>query len=374
MTNAKTSFLRFGFLKAGFFAAVVALAPIIGWAQSRGVVNVYNWSDYIDEDTLRDFERQTGIKVNYDVYDSNDILETKLLAGRTGFDVVVPTNTYLARLIQAKVLRPLDKAKLPNLRHMDPELMRRLEKYDPGNQHAVIYMWGTSGIGINVDKVRAAMPNAPIDSLRMLFDPAVVSRLASCGVTMLDAPDEIIPAALKYLGLNPDSKDPEVLAKAEEVLMKVRPFIRKFHSSQYINDLANGDVCVAFGWSGDILQAQTRAEEAKNRVRIEYYIPREGALQWFDNFAVPVDAPNFDNAMAFINYMMDPRVVAKNSNYISYPNGNAASVKYIDKSVTENPNIFPPKRVVDRLYTISPNTQAQQRIFTRIWTRVKGAS
>lgn len=352
-------------------AAVIALGATWASAQNR-VVNVYNWSDYIDEETLQEFTKQTGIRVNYDVYDSNDILETKMLAGRTGFDVIVPTNTYLARMIQAGVLRPLDKSKLPNLRHMDPVLMQRMQKYDPNNEHAVIYMWGTSGIGINVDKVRAAMPNAPVDSLRMIFDPAVVSKFQSCGVTILDAPDEVIPAALAYLGIDPDSKKQEDLAKAEEVLMKIRPFIRKFHSSQYINDLANGDICVAFGWSGDILQAQARAEEANNKVKVEYYIPKEGALQWFDNFAVPKDAPNFDNAMAFINFMMDPKVVAKNSNYIAYPNGNASSIKYLDKDVASDPNIFPPKRVIDRLYTISPNTQAQQRAFTRIWTRVKG--
>jgi putrescine transport system substrate-binding protein len=357
-------------------AAVVALGALPAWPLSaqEKVVNVYNWSDYIDQTIIEDFTKATGIKVRYDVYDSNDLLETKLLAGKTGYDVVVPTNGYLARQIKAKVLAKLDKAKLPNLKHMDKELMARMAKYDPDNAHSVIYLWGTTGIGVNVDKIKQRMPKAPLDSLKMIFDPTVVAKFADCGVHLLDAPDEIIGAALKYIGEDPDSKNPDVLAKAEGVLKKIRPHIRKFHSSQYINDLANGDICLAFGWSGDILQAGTRATEAKKGVTVEYHLPKEGAIQWFDSFAIPADAPNKDNAHAFINYMMTPAVIAKASNFVQYPNGNKDSQKLIAKEVTENVNVFPPPAVVKRLYTLTPYDQKTQRLVTGIWTRVKGGS
>jgi putrescine transport system substrate-binding protein len=353
--------------------AAMVLGAGMAAAQQK-VVNVYNWSDYIDEKILEDFTRETGIKVVYDVYDSNDILETKLLAGKTGYDVVVPTNNYLARLIQAGVLGKLDKAKLPNLQYMDRELMGRMANYDPGNDHAVIYLWGTTGIGLNAEKIKARMKNPPANSLSMVFDPAVVAKFADCGVNMLDAPDEVIPAVLRYLGENPNSKDPAVLRKAEDQLKKVRPFIRKFHSSQYINDLANGDTCLAFGWSGDVLQAKARAEEAKNGVKIQYLLPKEGALQWFDSFAVPADAPNRDNAHAFINYLMNPRVIAKASNKVQYPNANRDSIKYVDKEAMADDDIWPKAETIKKLYTITPNKQNEQRLFTRIWTAVKGGS
>ncbi len=343
------------------------------FAQQK-VVNVYNWSDYIDDKILEDFTKETGIKVVYDVYDSNDILETKLLAGKTGYDVVVPTNNYLARLIQAGVLAKLDKGKLPNLVHMDKELMGRMANYDAGNDHAVIYLWGTTGIGLNAEKIKARVKNPPANSLAMIFDPALVSKFADCGVNMLDAPDEVIPAVLKFLGENPNAKDAATLAKAEAQLKKVRPYIRKFHSSQYINDLANGDTCLAFGWSGDILQAKSRADEAKNGVKVQYLLPREGALQWFDSFAVPVDAPNKDNAMAFIDYMMNPKVIARASNKVQYPNGNKDSIKFVDKEAMADEDVWPKPEAIKRLYTITPNNQQQMRSFTRVWTSVKGGS
>lgn len=357
-------------------AAAFALAAIMALpALAQGKeVRVYNWSDYIDPAILEDFQKETGIKVIYDTYDSNDILETKMLAGKTGYDVIAPTNNYLARLIQANVLAKLDKGKLPNLRHMDGELMGRLAKYDPGNQHAVIYMWGTTGIGLNADKVRARIKNPPANSLAMIFDPAIVSKFADCGVNLLDAPDEMIPAALKWVGEDPNSKDPRALAKAEEAFMKIRPYIRKFHSSQYINDLANGDSCLAFGWSGDILQAKTRAEEAKNGVRVQYLVPKEGALQWFDSFAVPADAPNAENAHVFINYMMRPAVIAKATNFVKYPNGNKDALRLVDKEAKADRDVFPTPEMIRTLYTLNPNNQAQQRVFTRIWTKIKGAS
>ena len=242
---------------AGLVGAVSLLAA--AGASAQGVLNVYNWTDYIDPKILREFEAKTGTKLRYDTYDSNDVLETKMLAGKTGYDIIVPTSTYLARMIGAGVLAPLDKAKIPNLRHMDEELMARLARSDPGNVHGVIYLWGTTGIGLNADKIKARMAKPPANSLAMVFDPAIVATFADCGVNFLDAPDEMIPAALRYLGLDPNAKDEASVAKAEAQLLKVRPFVRKFHSSQYVNDLANGDICLAFGWSGDILQAKARA-------------------------------------------------------------------------------------------------------------------
>jgi len=351
--------------------AVLAVLPMPAAAQDK-VVNVYNWSDYIDPQILKDFEAETGIKVRYDVYDSNDTLESKLLAGKTGYDIVVPTQYYMARQVQAKLLQPLDKSKLPNLKNLDPVLMQRLARYDPGNNHAVIYMWGTSGIGLNPDKIKQRMPNPPANSLRMLFDPEVVSKFADCGVEVLDAPDEIMVAAMKYLGLDPNSKDADSIGKAEALLLKVRPYIRKFHSSQYINDLANGDACLAYGFSGDILQARTRAEEAKKGVRVQYLLPREGAQQWFDVMTIPADAPHVDNAHVFINYILQPKVIAKITNAVQYPNAVPASQQFVDKEAMADKDVFPPASALGRLYTVEPFKQAEQRLLTRAWTRVKG--
>jgi putrescine transport system substrate-binding protein len=354
----------------GLAAAVLLFASGPALAQAR-VVNVYNWSDYIAKDVLQQFERESGIKVRYDTFDSNDVLQTKLLAGKTGYDVVVPTSTFLANQIAAGALRKLDKAKLPNLKNLDPELMARLGKIDPGNQYAVIYLWGTTGIGINRDKVKAALANPPSNSLAMVFDPAVVAKFAPCGVSLLDAPDEVVPAALRFLGLNPDSKAPADLAKAEAQLLKIRPYVRKFHSSQYINDLANGDGCLALGWSGDVLQARQRAIEAKNKVAVQYLLPREGALQWFDTLAIPTDARNLDNAHAFINFLLKPEVIARITNEVKYPNAVPASLARVSKEAKEDADVFPPPAVVKQLYTVTPPNQAEQRTLTRLWTKVK---
>lgn len=361
--------------RAGLAAAVTAILSGGGIAQAQEkVVNVYNWSDYISEDVLADFTKETGIKVRYDVYDSNEVVFSKVMAGKTGYDIIVPTSYFLSRMIAAGALAKLDKSKLPNLINLDPELTARMAKYDPGNQYGVIYLWGTTGIGLNRDKIKQRMPNPPASSLAMLFDPAVVAKFADCGVTMLDAPDEVIPAALRYLGENPDSKDPKVLEKAEEHLLKIRPYIRKFHSSQYINDLANGDVCLALGWSGDVLQAKTRAEEAKNGVVVQYLVPKEGAQMWFDALAMPKDAPNPDNALAFINFIQRPEVIAKISNTVQYPNANRPADRFIAKETKADPDVYPTPAMLKNLYTVTPNTQAEQRLFTRIWNRVKGAN
>jgi putrescine transport system substrate-binding protein len=358
---------RFGL---ALIAALAFALPLGAGAQEK-VVHVYNWSDYIDQAVLADFTKETGIKVVYDTYDSNEVLETKLMAGRTGYDVVAPTSYALARQIQAGVHQKLDKAKLPNLKHMSPVIMQRLARYDPGNEHAVVYMWGTTGIGYNAAKIAERMPNAPTDSLKLLFDPEVVKRFADCGVTVLDDAAELFPAALKYLGLDPDSKQAADLEKAEAALMAIRPYIRKFHSSQYIEDLANGDVCLAFGWSGDIVQAKARAEEAKNGVQVVYKIPREGAQMWFDSFAIPKDAPHPAEAHAFIDYMMRPDVIARCTNAVSYPNGNKDADALVDPAIKQDPEIYPPAERIETLFTISPYTQRQQTQLNRMWTRIK---
>jgi putrescine transport system substrate-binding protein len=335
-------------------------------------VNVYNWSDYIAEDTIPNFEKSSGIKVTYDVFDSNEVLETKLLAGSSGYDIVVPTLNFLGRQIQAGVFMPLDKAKIPNYANLDPEIMKRIESQDPGNQYAIPYMWGTTGIGYNVDKVKAAFGNTDIaNSLDIVFKPENISKLKECGVTLLDTPSEIIPITLNYLGEDPNSTDPAVIDKAAALLKTIRPYITNFHSSQYIDSLANGDTCLVVGWSGDIIQARDRAEEAGNGVKIAYAIPKEGAPQWFDMLAIPKSAKNVDSAYAFINYLLDPQVMANNSNFISYPNAIPKSKPLMDKAITDDPTIYPPPEVAAKLFTFAIIPPEVDRQYTRIWTELK---
>lgn len=340
-------------------------------AAEEKVVNVYNWSDYIDDSVLTDFTAETGIKVVYDVFDSNDVLETKLLAGGSGYDVVVPTGSFLGRQIQAGVFQKLDKTKLTNWGNLWDMVLDRTAAYDPGNQYAVNYMWGTTGIGYNINMVKERMGDVPVNSWDLVFNPENAAKLADCGIYMLDASDEIIPAALNYIGENPDSKDVEVIAKAEAVLMAIRPYVRKFHSSEYIDALANGDICVAVGWSGDAIQARDRAAEAKNGVEINYVVPNEGALMWFDMMAIPADAPHADNAHTFINYIMRADVMAKASNYVYYANGNKASQPLLNEDVIGDPVIYPSAEAMQKLYTVTPYDADSQRALTRIWTRVK---
>ncbi|WP_346907650.1 polyamine ABC transporter substrate-binding protein [uncultured Roseibium sp.] len=352
-------------------AALLSLLAGSAMAQDR-VVNVFNWSDYIDESILEDFTKETGIKVVYDVFDSNEILETKLLAGGTGYDVVVPTGSFLSRQIQAGVFEKLDKSKLTNLKNMWKEIEERVQKYDPGNEYSINYMWGTTGIGYNVEKVKAALgDDVAVDSLSIVFDPKNMEKLKDCGVFFLDAPTELIPAALKYLGLDPDSKDPADIEKAGEALKAVRPYIQKFHSSEYINALANGDICLAVGWSGDVLQARDRAAEADNGVTVEYSIPKEGALMWFDQMAIPADAPHKAEALEFLNYIMRPEVMAKASNYVYYANGNKASQEFLNEDVIGDPAIYPSEETVKNLYTVTAYPPKVNRIVTRVWTSVK---
>ena len=352
-------------------AALALLIAAPAHAQQR-IVNVYNWSDYIEPSLLDNFTEQTGIKVRYDTFDSNDTLETKLLAGKSGYDVVVPTGFFLERQIKAGVFQKLDKSKLPNLVNIWPEIAQRLAAYDPGNLYAVNYMWGTTGIGYNVAKAREALGgDGKIDSWEVVFKPELLAKFRGCGVYLLDSADDIMPAALQYLGFDPNSHKEAELQKAADLLVKVRSSVRKFHSSEYLDALATGEACFAVGFSGDVKQAQKRAAEAKNGVEIAYAIPKEGAQLWFDNLAIPRDAKHVAEAHAFIDFLQRPGVAAKNSDFISYANGNLASQKFIDKAVLEDPNIYPDEATMSRLYTIKAYDAATQRLLNRQWTRIK---
>jgi putrescine transport system substrate-binding protein len=357
-------------MRLPLLAALVAFvaAPAFG----QGQVNVYNWSDYISEPALKAFEKDTGIRVNYTTYDSNEIVEAKLRAGRSGYDVVVPTaSPFFVRQLAANLYRPLDKARLKNLKNLDPEIMAALARYDPGNAHAIPWMWGTTGIGYNVAAIRRRMPDAPVDSLKMIFDPAVVSKFADCGVMVLDSPTDVFPAALKYLGLDPDSRKSEDLVKAADVVKAVRPFVRKFHSSEYLNALAGGDICLALGYSGDIFQARDRAAKAKDKQDIAYAIPKEGSLLWIDVAAIPKDAPNPDNALRFLDFMLEPKVAAASSELTGYANANLPATALLPKDISGNPLIYPPAAVRATFYTITAGTAEQTRERTRLWTMVK---
>ncbi len=352
-------------------AAFVAMSAISANAADK-VLHVYNWSDYIAEDTIKKFEAKTGIKVTYDVYDSNEVLEAKMLAGSSGYDVVVPTSDFLQRQIAAGVYAKLDKSKLPNLKNMDPALMKAAASYDKDNEHAVIYMWGTTGIGYNTKMVAKRLGDkAPTDSWSLVFDPANAAKLKDCGISFLDAPTEMIPAAMNYLGLDPRSTKKEDLEKGAALLEKIRPFVRYFHSSQYISDLANGDICVSVGWSGDVFQARDRASEAKKGVEIGYSIPKQGALQWFDMMAIPVDSKNKDAAHAFINFVMDAQITADITNYVWYANGNKASLPMVEQEIKDDSGIFPTKEVSAKLWGAKVYKKRTDRVITRLWTKIK---
>ncbi|MEO0691815.1 MAG: polyamine ABC transporter substrate-binding protein [Pseudomonadota bacterium] len=356
-------------------AALAAGASLIALAATAQEVRVYNWSDYIDEELLTKFEEETGIELIYDVFDSNEVLETKMLAGSSGYDVVVPTGDFLQRQITAGAFQELDFDKLPNAGNLWDVIKARTEQYDPGNAYSINYMWGTTGLGVNVGKVTEILgDDAPIDSLELIFNPENMEKLAECGVYFLDAPTEMIPAALTYIGEDPNSFDPDLIEKAGEVLLAVRPHVLKFHSSEYINALANGDICVAFGWSGDVLQARDRADEAGNGVEIAYNAPSEGALMWFDQMAIPADAPNPEGAHAFLNFIMDAENMAAASNYVYYANGNEASKPFLLEDVIGDPAIYPSDETIENLYTAVPYPPQVQRTVTRLWTKIKSGT
>ena len=356
---------------ASAFVASASFAP----AQQRSV-NFYNWSNYMAPGVLEQFTRETGIKVSYDTFDANETLETRLLAGKSGYDVVVPTAYFLQRQIAANIFQKLDKSRLPNLANAWPEVTKRLAVYDPGNAFAANYMWGTTGIGYNVKKVQEILGNdAKIDSAMnswsIVFTPENLAKFKDCGIHMLDSADDILPAALNYLCLDPNTTKQADLDKAAELVGKIRPYVRKFHSSEYLNALATGEICFVVGWSGDIKQAQSRAAEAKNGVEIGYALPKEGAQMFFDNFAIPADARNVAEAHELINYLYRPDVAAKNSDFLSYASGNLASQKLIDPKIFNDKTIYPDEATLDRLFVITARDPATQRIINRLWTRVK---
>ena len=339
--------------------------------QAAPVVHVYNWTDYIGETTLADFEKATGIKPGYDVFDSNETLEGKLLAGRSGYDVVVPTNHFLGKQIKAGAFQKLDKTLLPNLANIDPALLKQLEVNDAGNLYSVPYLWGTNGIAYNVDKVKAALGVDKIDSWETLFEPENLQKLKACGVAFMDSPDEMFPSMLNYLGLDPNSKNPDDYKKAEAKFLAVRPSVTYFHSSKYISDLANGDICVAFAYSGDAFQAKARADEAGKGVKIDYVIPKQGGNLWFDMLAIPADAANVKEAHAFINYLMQPEVIAQVSDYVGYANPNVKAGPFMDQAVLNNPSVYPAAAVMDKLYVSQELPAKVQRAMTRSWTKIK---
>ncbi len=338
-------------------------------AQEEKVLHVFNWSDYIAEDTVSNFEKQSGIKVTYDVFDSNDVLETRLLAGNSGFDVVVPSASFLERQIKAGVFQKIDKSQIPNLKNMDPDIMNRVGLHDPNNEYSIPYLWGTTGIGYNEDKIKKILGDARPDSWNYIYDPKLVAKFKDCGLSLLDAPDEILKTVLAWMGRDPNSQKEEDLKAAEGKLMPIRPFVRKIHSSQYIDDLANGDLCIAVGWSGDILQARDRADEAGQGVKIKYAIPKEGTIVWFDMLAIPADAKHPKNAHAFINYLMEPQVAANNSNFVNYANGNAASLPMVSDEVKNDPGIYPTPEVKAKLFPSLAYGEDFQRLMNRMWTK-----
>jgi putrescine transport system substrate-binding protein len=362
-------------------AFLAGLPPFDAVAQERRL-HIYNWSDYIAPDTIANFTRETGIAVTYDVYDSNEVLEARLLAGRSGYDIVVPSaSPFMARQITAGAYMPLDKAKLPNLKNLDPQMLALAATADPGNTYGVPYLWSVTGLGYNIAMLdRALGPPAgalsdaqgvPRDSLGLIFDPEIAARIERCGIVILDTPQEVIPAAFNYLGIDRGSRDPADLERAASLLERVRPHIRRFHSSQYINDLAAGDICVALGYSGDVIQARNRAREAGSPVDIAFRVPREGAQMAIDMLAIPKDAPHPDNAHLFIDYILRPEVIAPITNAVSYPNPNLAATALVDPDIRDDPGVYPPPAIMQRLYLDEPAPRAYERLRTRVWNRVK---
>lgn len=336
------------------------------------VLNVYNWTDFIDPSVVAAFQNEYGIKVNYDVYDSNEQLETKLLVGHSNYDIVVPSGTFLERQIKAGIYLKLDKGRLPNLKGVDPEAMRGLAVYDPGNQYAVDYFWlTTTGIGYDVAKIKARMADAPVDSWRMLYDPAVISKFQDCGVSVLDTPEDVFTTVLIFLGKDPNSESPQDLEAAERVLLSIRPYVRLVDSTRYYYALANGELCLVMGWAGDVTLARTRAKEAGKTARLEYSIPREGSIMGFDVLAIPIDAPHPGNAHLFINYLLRPEVAARNSNAVRYANPVTASLPLLDPVLRNDPGVYPPLDVRARIAPDPPKSEAFTRLRNRAWTRFK---
>ncbi len=356
--------------KALVGAAAIVLTAGAAFAQEK-VVNVYNWSDYIDESALADFTKETGIKVVYDTFDSNEVLETKLLTGNSGYDVVFPTVSFMPRQIAAGALQKLDRAKIPNWGNYSSEIATRSAVYDPGNEYGVTYMWFPTGIGYNVDKVKERLGDQALDTWDVVFNPEKLAKLQDCGVYFLDSPEDVMTAALKFMGKDPNTREPAELQAAGEMLGKVRPFVKKFHSSEYINALANGDICIAIGWAGDVYQAKDRADEAGKGVQVRFAVPKEGTLVSMDTMAIPADSKNVDNAHAFINFMLRPEIAARNTNATHFANAVFASKPQVNEDIRNDPAIYLSDEALKGLYTVQPYDQKLQRSVTRLWTRLK---
>jgi putrescine transport system substrate-binding protein len=340
-------------------------------SDTEKVLNVYSWTDYIAPDTVAKFEQETGIKVRYDTYESNEVLETKLLTGHTNYDVVIPTDTFFERLIGAGVFRRLDQDELPNRSNLDPEIMRRLALHDPGNAHAVPYLWSTVGIGYNEAKVRERLGARKPDSWSVLLDPANAAKLADCGISIIDSPQDVFAAVLVYLGRDPNSRDPLDAEAASALLMKIRPFVRSIDSTQNISELANGSLCMTLTWSGDVLQARDRAREARNGTQIAYLLPREGSVLTTDMIGIPADAPHPHNAERWLNYLMRPEVIAEITNVVKYPNGNIASLPFVKDSIKGDAAVYPPAATRDNLHALFAMPPDYSRLMTRLWTRFR---
>ncbi len=349
-----------------------SLVTFSAMASAVEAVNISNWNGYIADDTLTRFTQATGIQATYDIHDSNEVLESKLMTGNSGYDVVSPSNHFLSRLIKAGAIQPLDKGQLPNWKNLDPVLMKKLEVNDPGNQYGYPYMWGTAGIGYNVEKIKAIFGSTEVTrSWDLIFDEAKIKQLSQCGVAFIDNPTQILPITLNYLGLPAHSHNPADYKKAEQALLKIRPYVQYFHASKYISDLANGNVCVVIGFNGDVVQAAASAKEANNGIEIAYSIPQEGSTLWFDMLVMPKNAPHQHNAYAYLNYLLMPEVIANISNSIHYANPNSAADALVSAPVKQDLAIYPPKDVMDKLFTVEELPAAIARLTTRLWTKLK---
>jgi putrescine transport system substrate-binding protein len=358
-------------LRLGLLAIVAGLAVQAGQAGEETVLNILNWADYIGPTTIADFEAEYGIHVNYDTYDSTEVVEARLLAGRTGLDVVIHAERYSARMIPIGIYRPLDRARLPLWDNLDPWVLEKIENYDPGNRYGVPYMWGSTGFAYNVRMIRERMPDAPVASGDMIFRPEVARRFADCGISFLDEPTDVIPLAMRYLGHDANSMEPAHLAEVEAMLKAVRPYIRYFSSAKMLIDLPNEEVCIAMSWAGDYAQAMRRATEAGRKVELAYTVPREGSIAWFDGAYIPADAPHPGNAHLFLDYLLRPQVIAAVSNETRYANANRLSGPFLWPEVRDDPAVYPSPAVRDRLaagYIMSPG---EERLRTRLWARVK---
>ncbi|CDF83751.1 Putrescine-binding periplasmic protein [Pseudomonas knackmussii B13] len=350
---------------------ILPLMLVASLSHAAGDVRIYNWSGYVAEDTMAKFKAQTSINAHYDVYDSNEILDAKLMTGRSGYDVVFPSSHFMVRQIKSGALKKLDKSKLPNWKNLDPKLLQATAVNDPGNQYGFPYVWGTTGIGYNVDKVRAVLgSNQPLDSWDLIFKPELLEKLSKCGVAVVDNAPEMLPIALHYLGLPHHSTNVNDYKKAEVLLKQMRKNVTYFHSSKYVADLANGDICLVVGFSGDVLEAANSAAEAKNGIHIDYVVPKEGAPTWFDMVAMPADAPNEEEGYAFMNFLLQPEVMASVTNAIKYANANQAADTLVDPALRSDIKVYPSAEIFGRLYALEAVPPNIDRLRTRIWNSV----